>query len=250
MPHDPIRLSFKIDAYEPETIPLARLAEYMTELAAMIGERASVHFIQLEQGCVQLVHEVEYEAFPKVEARAHGVSIGDAPAEALNAYKALNKLLAGDNTFARYEVQGLDPILEFPGITAPKPVEIAPVEQPGAIDGQVVGVGGRGYGNNVPIYVDTGAEVHHCTASRAIAKELGHFILEDERRFHGKAVWARDEDGAWTLKRFDIQSHDALDMSPLSSIVDQMRAVPSGLTQIPDPWGQIMRDRRDEGEPN
>lgn len=38
---------FQIDAYTPETITMARLAEYMTYLAQVLGETASVHFDRL-----------------------------------------------------------------------------------------------------------------------------------------------------------------------------------------------------------
>ena len=35
---------FKIDAYTPQTMPLVRLAEYMAELAQLLGEPTAVHF--------------------------------------------------------------------------------------------------------------------------------------------------------------------------------------------------------------
>jgi hypothetical protein len=92
--------------------------------------------------------------------------------------------------------------------------------------------------------------VHACVASRAVAKELGHFILGVERRFEGLANWQRDENGAWTMKKFVIRNHEPVETASLSELVERLRAVPSGLTEIPDPWGELMRDRRDEGEPN
>lgn len=36
---------FKIDAYSPDTMPMARLAQYMGELAVLLGEREAVHSI-------------------------------------------------------------------------------------------------------------------------------------------------------------------------------------------------------------
>jgi hypothetical protein len=249
--HDAIRMSFKIDAFQPDSIPMARLAEYMADLATMVGEKASVHFVRLEDGCVQLVHDVAFTAFPKVEERARGIRNGDAPAEAMNAYRSLNKKLAFDNTFAVYAAaDGGAEILDFPGVRTPKPIELAPVEQPGSIVGVVQGVGGKSYVENVPVFVDTGDLVHACVASRAVAKELGHYILADERRFDGTAAWQRDENGAWTLKKFLIRTHEALNAETLSETVDRLRAVRSDLSEIPDPWGDIMRSRREEGEPH
>jgi hypothetical protein len=252
--HDAIRLSFKIDAFQPDSIPMARLAEYMSDLAALIGEKDSVHFVEVKDGCVQLIHKVAFTAYPKVEERTRAVREGDAPDEAMNAFRALNKKLAQDNTFASYapldDEVAAAVVLDFPGINQPKPVTLAPVEQPGSIVGVVQGVGGKSYVDNVPVYIDTGEWVYSCAATRAVAKELGRYILGEERRFDGTALWQRDEDGAWTLKKFTIRTHEPLEASTLSETVDQLRAIPSDLSEIPDPWGDIMRSRREEGEPH
>jgi hypothetical protein len=45
---------------------MARLAEYMTELATILGEPAYVHFVRLKSGSTRLVHKVQFEAMPKV----------------------------------------------------------------------------------------------------------------------------------------------------------------------------------------
>jgi hypothetical protein len=251
VPNDPIRLSFKIEAYSPDTLPMSRLAEYMAELATMVGEKDNVHFVELQEGSVQLVHEVEYVAYPKVEARAKAVLTGAAPIEALNAYRAINRKLAEDNTSATYFVPGGGEIVRFPGVHAPKPLEILPVDQPGSIDGVVIGVGGRNIGKNtVPVVIDTGDAVITCVTGRGLAKELGHYLLDSERRFQGTGQWQRDENGAWILKRFTIHSHEELDATPLTDVVRKLRAIPSGLSSILDPLADLLRDRRSEGDLN
>ncbi|MDP1873183.1 hypothetical protein [Phenylobacterium sp.] len=250
MTHDPIRLSFKIDAFQPDQIPMARLAEYMSDIAMMIGEKANVHFVRLEDGCTQILHDVEYTAYPKIEARLASVRDGTAPAEAMNAYRGLNKKLAIDNTFARYTVAANDADfgLDFPGIEAPKPVEIALVEQPGFITGTVQGIGGKTISEKgVSVFVDTGDTVHACSAPIAVARDLGAFILREPRRLEGFAGWQRDENGTWTLKRFTIQGHFPLERATLGELIEQFRAVPSDLSEIRDPWGALMADRNQEG---
>ncbi len=251
MVHDAIRLSFKIDAFQPDTIPMARLAEYMADLASMLGEKADVHFVSLEDGCVQLLHDVTYTAYPKIQERTLAIRDGHAPAEAMNAFKALNRKLAHDNTFATYgEAEGGSAlVLEFPGIRAPKPVEITPVEQPGVLVGIVQGIGGKTVNDKaVQVFIDTGDSVRACAASRSTARELGPFILGEERRFEGTALWHRDENGAWTMKRFVIRTHEPLEGGTLSEVIERLRAVPSDLTGLRDPWGDLMRDRNEEGE--
>ena len=44
---------FHIEAYSPDTMPMARLADYLADLAKMLGQEKSVHFLKVEGG-VQL----------------------------------------------------------------------------------------------------------------------------------------------------------------------------------------------------
>ena len=41
---------FYIDAFTPETVPMARLAGYMADFAELLGHREHVHFGKLKQG--------------------------------------------------------------------------------------------------------------------------------------------------------------------------------------------------------
>jgi hypothetical protein len=62
----PREYRFKITAYTPATIPMARLAEYMAELAVVLGEEEHVHFVRLQKGSTVLVHNIENEIFCKL----------------------------------------------------------------------------------------------------------------------------------------------------------------------------------------
>jgi hypothetical protein len=89
--------SFQIDAYTPDTIPMARLSEYLRELAMILGEEKAVHFVRLREGSTHIVHRVEREAVPKVRARAAAVRRGRAPRDAIRAYHMVNRLLREDD---------------------------------------------------------------------------------------------------------------------------------------------------------
>ena len=69
----------------PATLPMARLAEYMTDLALILGEKEHVHFIELRESSAAVAHAIDHEAIPKVRARVHAVKTGDAQPEAMNA---------------------------------------------------------------------------------------------------------------------------------------------------------------------
>mgnify|MGYP000623573129 CR=1 FL=1 len=70
----PIEYRYIIDVFTPETLPMARLAEYMGLLAGMLGEPEYVHFDRLEPGSAVLVTRVDVIAATKVNQRIRGLS--------------------------------------------------------------------------------------------------------------------------------------------------------------------------------
>src|SRR6516225_7659560 len=90
----------KIDVFSIESLPMSRLAEYMAELARLLGEEERVHFSHLEPGSTVLVSNIEEPAAPKVTDRLQKVREGHAPKDAMQAYRALDTLLAKDNAVA------------------------------------------------------------------------------------------------------------------------------------------------------
>ena len=63
----PREYRFAIDGnYTRDSLPMARLAEYMQGFAALLGHRPSVHFSHLEEGSAVLVTKVEPQDEPKV----------------------------------------------------------------------------------------------------------------------------------------------------------------------------------------
>ena len=133
---------FKIDAYTPETIPMSRLAEYMHDLAALLGEKEHVHFVRLEEGSTRLVQRIDRESVPKVQARgAIDVIEGEGPEDALRAFKALDRRLAADNALGHiYQDDGAE-IIHFPGCEKAKPPTFGAFNQPGSLDGLLIKIG-------------------------------------------------------------------------------------------------------------
>lgn len=214
---------FKIDAYTPETMPMARLAEYIAELATMLGEAQSVHLIGLEEGSTILVHRVEREAIPKVLDRAAAVKRGSGPRDAMVAYKAVNRLLRDDNASAVLVTKKKGPtILRFPGRQETQD-QLQSVRESGTIDGMIMRVGGTD--ETVPVLLESeGEQIAGCYTTRGIAKKLAHKLFE-RVRLSGRGLWTRDDLGVWTLKSFRIESFAPIDETPLSDALEKVRAV-------------------------
>lgn len=214
---------FRIDAFTPETIPMSRLAEYMAELATMLGEAKSVHFVRVDPGSTVLVHKVEREAVPKVLSRAKAVGRGEAPRDAATAYKTINRFLREDNGTGTLQEKKRGPkILYFPGREGAED-PYPSVRERGSIDGYVMRVGGTD--DTIPVLLESeGRQIAGCYTDKATAKKLAQRLFDPARLF-GKGLWKRDADGAWSLSSFKIESFEWLSNDSLSVALGELREV-------------------------
>lgn len=214
---------FSIDAYTPATMPMARLAEYMAQLALILGEPGAVHFDRLASGSTVLVHRVEREAVPKVRERAAAVARGAAPREAIRAFRTINRYLREDNGTGVLREKTRGPkVLVFLGREEVTET-VSSVRQAGTIDGFVMKVGGTD--ETVPVLLRSEDQlISHCWATKALAKQLAHKLFEPVRLF-GSGRWGRDGDGLWTLLEFEIKHFETMQDAPLSVAIAELRAI-------------------------
>lgn len=212
---------FKIEAYTPDTLPMARCASYLAELANILGEEHSVHFIKVAPGSTQLVHKIDREAVPKIKESIVAVSKGEGTMVAMRAFRQINKMLREDNGTAVL-AKGKAKILRFPGKEEEK-LKFSSIQQQGEMDGEVIRVGGSK--EIVPILIDVeGREISGCHAKRAVAKELGKYLFEPVRLF-GEGRWDRNVEGEWDLVSFIVDRFDVLRESNLSQTIVALRGI-------------------------
>lgn len=233
---------FKIDAYTPETIPMARLAEYMHDLSVLLGEREAVHFVKLRRGSTVLVHRIEREAVPKVEDRVAGVRSGEGPPDALQAERSINRRLRDDNASGVLVRGTRATIIKFPGREEAE--SFGTFVEEGSIDGVVIRIGGES--DPCPVHLQSldETQTYLCDVDRSIARALAAYLFDREVRVRGVGRWQRDENGVWSLERFRIRSFDPLDNLPLTAVVANLRAIPgSEWPSLDDPWAELDRIR-------
>jgi hypothetical protein len=224
---DQFRYIFKIEGrYKIATLPMERLAQYMADLSKMLGEPERVHFVELRESSIGLVHVVEPEFSHAIDERLDAIERGVADATSMSAYRALDKKLRADESFATYATErGPATVLRFPGTLGPEPVVYNGIPQRGSVDGTIIRVGG--VRDDVPITVLAGGGLQrNCVASKPLAKELARHLFEGELRLYGTGKWARDEDGIWTLHRFHITNFEELDARPLTAVIHELRSLP------------------------
>lgn len=236
---DPGEYRFKIEAFTPETMPMARLAEYIKELAEILGEPKDVHLIALEPGSTVLIHRIEHEAIPKVRERANAVRRGDAPRDPLVAYRKVNQMLREDNGRAVFQQGKRGPrILEFPGRDEVEE-SFANIKQSGTIEGFVIRVGGTG--DSIPILLESeGRQIAGCHTNRQIAKDLAKCLFEPVR-VGGMGYWIRDAEGEWALRHFRIATFEQLEDMPLSTALTKLRSIDAEWDE--DAYDDVMADR-------
>jgi len=217
-----------IDAYTPETIPMARLAQYMQNLATLLGHETAVHFDTIKPGSTRLAAKVDHEYIPKVESHLALVKNGEGAGDALKARAEIDRLLAEDNAtgFVYEDDNRSAQIIVFLGVTRPKPVSYGPFNQEGTLDGIVISIGGADETAHVQLQNGdmkyTGIETDRETARR-LAKSMYEPV-----RIAGTGRWMRDADGNWLLKKFKMASFVTLQTDSLIDAVDKIRQIEGG----------------------
>jgi len=123
--------------------------------------------------------------------------------------------MSGDGT---YEAK----VVEFACRNRPAGSSVGPIVQAGTLDGEVIQVGGRD--ETINIHMKSGDDVHRCITTKTIARQLAQHLFGAPVRVRGMGTWFRAESGGWKLHRFDIESFQTLDDTPLSKIFEGLRA--------------------------
>jgi hypothetical protein len=225
---------------------MKRLAEYMSDLANLLGHPHSVHFIRVDPGSIAVVHRVDAPDIPKVQERLYVVTKdpNNAPSDAMAAYHAINARLEDDNTTG--EVIAGDNVIEFPGKTTPKPepIIIGPIFQRDTVVGVPILIGGKK--DLVPVHIETATGTRTCHAKRSVARRLGPYLFEDVIKAVGQAKWMRTEQDGWLLDDFVIDDFETTSNHDLGQSLEIIRKATEGHWSTDDPIGEMLRLRRDD----
>jgi hypothetical protein len=241
------RYTLYIKAYTPETIPMARLAQYMQNLAAMLGHDAAVHFDTLKPGSTQLVTWIDHEDVPKVATHLDQVKRGEGSSDAAKAHAEIDRLLAEDNAtgFVYEDEDASAEIIAFPGVTRPAPPTFGPFNQEGSLDGILISVSGAD--QTVHLQLQNGdIKYTGIDTNRETARRLAKHMYEPVRLF-GTGRWFRDQEGAWNLKKFKVDSYKVLAAHDLKDAIDQMREIKGSEWKAMDDPIRDLRALREKG---
>jgi hypothetical protein len=214
---------------------MARLAEYLADLAVLLGERELVHFVTVGDGSARLVHAIEEVAVPKVRARVASARIVDTDSEARRAFENLDHRLREDNASGelREAAETAEAkLLYFPGKNRVVDPIYGPFNQQGQLYGTIIQVGGKQKLANINL--QDGEKIYFCEASREMAQQLALLIYKQPVRVHGTGRYIRNADGQWEMIKFRISDFEKLDHRPLAETVERLRAITRKVGLDPD----------------
>lgn len=198
-------ISWILEGRSPDQIPMARLAEYMQQLATLFGQVESVHFDRIEKACTKIIARVEPGgASHKVQARVYAVRDHRAPPDAMRAERRINEMVAEDKGAARITF-GASSILRFPGKINATEKPFSVVDQ-ATLTGKLYALSEEPTGGiRARIRPRGGNNYVACTADRHVGATLRNFFLETVR-VQGCGTWQRTNTGEWSCQALHIQS--------------------------------------------
>ncbi len=238
-----VEYRFVLDAHTPDTIPQARLAEYLADLAALYGEERAVHFVRVEESSLAVVSEIDFDADSDVAERLQTADSDVAPADLKRAYQSLRQRVTKDGG-AAYVSKGSARILNFPNVQHPEePLVYGPFWQSGHLSGTVILLGGKSDPVSVKLQ-DSNGDTYLCKIHRSKAKCLRDYLFEQPVRVTGRGKWLREATGQWRLEQFDIDDFTPLNDAPLTDTIARLRAIDAKWKERPDPLAEIDEIRR------
>jgi len=244
------KIEGKVNGVEltPLTIPLARLALYLVDLAQLLGHRESVHLVAVQEGSTQPIIYVDALEESRVTERVRYAQRGAGPRDANWAYKKIDAKLRKDNASASIiNVSQKAEVVEFPGIKTDLPQAYGPIKERASLVGELKRVGG--FDPTIPIHLQRAdGLIFYCDADSSMAKQLAPFYLCIVR-VHGIATYSRGKEGVWKIDHFKIQSFDPEPLSDdnFSATMEKLRNVPGNeWATMSDPLQELRSIR--EGE--
>jgi hypothetical protein len=216
-------ISWVLEGHSPNEIPMARLAEYMQQFAAMLGETEGVHFDRVEESSLHLVAKLDRgRPAQRVQARVQAVRDRRAPIDAMRAYRRINEMVGEDKGPARV-IFGASVMLRFPGIQAVQPP--LSIADDATVTGRLYALFEAPSGElKARIRPRVGNAYVDCTAESGIGRQLRNYLF-DAVRVHGRGNFSRTEGGEWVCDALHIRDVQPVKDVSLREAINALRAI-------------------------
>lgn len=245
MPKKPWSFALRVRGVTPQTMPLARLADYLREFGELLGNKEHVHFAGIVKGSAVLRAVVDDIAVTDSTKRLLAARSGDAPKDTLDHAEKIDRMMREDRACGDIIRHDGNVVYAFEGAKrkAPDVPELI-VSQEGEIFGVVTRIGGRD--ETVPLLL-AGADGNFYEVNvkgREQARAIATYLFGKPIRVFGQGTWKRTSEGVWKLTSFMVHGFDEADDRPLADVVNELRAISgNGWAKLDDPVGEWERLR-------
>ncbi len=221
-----LEYSFRIIGPSPDTLPMARLAVYVAELARLMGNQDGIHLSRIDPGSVALVVTAGQADISLISPRIRGAATGDVTADGSGPWRKINEYLSEDGWSAEMRLPRSAEIIAFPG-KAKIAKAIRSVTQPTSVQGRLIRLEGAGEIVKVGLHID-GDLSARISIDAAKAQQLASFFHRSVR-LSGDGRWRRSADGKWSLESLVANSFEVLgEVDIKSTLRDLAMIIPSG----------------------
>lgn len=215
---EPSKYVLKIADLTPSTVSMTRAAQYIKELAKLMGNEHSVHLNRVFEASLNFESLVDADSSDKVSNR---IENPNTTAESKKAFEALQKCLHEDKTSATLSLNGTN-ILSIDGSAyQPDQTEEYPTEHC-AIRGELIQIGGRD--SSVPfdlIEQGSGNKIHG-NIDKSLAKSLAKHLFALVE-VSGQGNWEYNPSkNTWKLCNFEVKEFNTLDVHNHLDAIDTL----------------------------
>lgn len=218
------RFEFTVPGYTPDTMPLDRLMEYLGQLAIILGQPSDLHLVAIERSSTRPVLMMRHDVAARARTRVSEVRQGGGSVRRREAFHTIRRMVSEDGGVPAVLRAREGELLEFPGVALGADQVVHSVRQQTSLEGTLVRVGGIGDNAQLLIQDLSGVVIAGCTASRALAREMGPHIYRP-LRVSGIATWHRTAAGNWEISRLHVQTFDPLEEDEHEDALTQLNAV-------------------------
>ena len=214
--------TFKIQDFNPESMPFSRLVEYYSEIKKLLGVSDHLHLVNIVEGSHGSCFAIDRNFEQDLVKRLMSVNNGTAPSAAMRAKNRINSMLKEDGTSGMFYDERNANVIQFPGKRDDQ-TELIKVRDTATFVGELYHLAGTK--DDVKVRVSTDAYgVVFCTATKEMAKALRDFLFE-EIKVTGRGMWSRLEDGSWEVEDFTISDFAPIKRESLRKAVDRIRSL-------------------------
>lgn len=237
--------ALRIRGSDPASLPLGKVAEYLREFSALLGDLPSVRFAGLVKGSAVLRSYVPPQDEQVVQVRLlEAKSLPDSPSA--DQANKVARLLGRDGFRAELIDRKNNKVLDFfMPEAANRAIGEVIVSDSGTLDGVVVGIQGADDTVHVRLRDSDGVESKVIFRDLTQARELAHRFRGSPVRVHVHGTWKRSVEGVWTTNNVYADRFEDLDETSALDVFEKLRAIPgNGWSDADDPMN-AWRNLRD-----